>query len=326
MTAAPHTLIYTHGGGRLGNQIMRATHWIAWARTHEGQVDVVNFGLWPFAHLFAHWREHPGCMFPLRAGAPDRLARWRIAWPTALRNPLETHYRWQRAVHTAGRWWPGWQAITLDDVKGEQVDLGDPAFFARVAQSPVTMCCGWEYACWRLVAQQQAALRGYFEPAAEFARPAENFMAGLRARHDLVVGLLIRHSDYRTWDGGRFYFSTARYAEWLHQLVALHPGRRVAVVVASEERQDPSCFAGLPCHFATGTPNVGGHWFENWVELSLCDLVLSPPSTFSATAAFRGGVPLWPLATADQTLAVDQLLADGMIGAARHPLFARSVR
>src|ERR1019366_8455995 len=114
------------------------------------------------------------------------------------------------------------------------------------------------------------------------------------------VGVHIRQSDYRQWDNGRFYFSTAQYAGWIRQLVDLHPGRRIAVVVASDEWQDPAQFAGLPIYPATGNPNAGGHWFENWIELSLCDIVVCPPSTFSATAAFLGEVPLWPVMAEDQ--------------------------
>jgi hypothetical protein len=85
-------------------------------------------------------------------------------------------------------------------------------------------------------------------------------------------------------------------------------------------------FAGLPCFFATGTLNAGGHWFESWVELSQCDVIVTPPSTFSATAAFVGGVPLWPVLSADQMMAPEQRIEDGMVGAARHPLFSRSVK
>lgn len=326
MTAPPHTVIYTHGGGRLGNQVMRFAHWIAWARAHAGQVEVLNLAFWPFADYFALWREHPGCIFPLRAGRADWLARRRAALPRWLRVAGETKSRLQRAVQAAGHGWPGWQAIALDIAREESLDLDNPDFLARIARRPVTTCCGWKIASWRLVAEQQAELRGFFRPAPEFARPAADFIGALRQRHDVVIGVHIRQGDYREWNDGQFYFSTAQYAAWIRQLLDLHGGRRVAVVVASDEWQDPASFAGLPVHLTTGNPRAGGHWFENWVELSLCDFVVGAPSTFPATAAFLGGIPLWPVVTGSQAMAFDQLVSDGLIGAARHPAFSRAVK
>jgi hypothetical protein len=109
-------------------------------------------------------------------------------------------------------------------------------------------------------------------------------------------------------------------------VLELHPRRRVAFVIASEEAQNRALFAGLPCHFATGNPGESGHWFEKWIELAACDVIITPPSTFSATAAFLGGVPLWPVVHARQTMTLDQIVPDGMVGAARHPIFSRSVK
>ncbi len=326
MSQPAHTVIYTHGGGRLGNQVMRFAHWIAWARAQAGEVEVLNLAFWPYADFFAEWKNHPGCLYPVGGGWSDRLAQLRAVLPGWLRAMSEKNTRLPRVVQAAGHWWPGWGAVELDIVREESADLADPLFYAQVTRRAVTTCCGWKIACWPMVAAQQADLRPFFQPAAPFARPAEAFVGGLRAQHDLVIGVLIRQSDYREWNDGRFYFPTTQYATWIRQLLDLHPGRRVAFVVASEEWQDPACFAGLPVWLATGNPRSGGHWFENWVELSLCDFIVTAPSTFSATAAFLGAVPLWPVVAAGQNLAFDQLIPDGLIGAARHPVFSLVVK
>jgi hypothetical protein len=325
MKAPAHRVIYTHGGGRLGNQVLRFAHWIAWARAHAEDVEVLNLAFWPFARYFALWGKHPGCVFPVRRGRADWLAL-RCAATPRLRRAMEGRNRLQHAVQAAGRWLPGWQAIDLDVASGESLDLDEPGFLARVRRRAVTTCCGWRIASWRLVAEQEARLRVFFRPAPVFERSAAEFIDELRQRHDLVIGVFIRQSDYREWDDGRFYFSTSQYVAWIRQLLELHEGRRVAIVIASEVWQDPALFEGLPCFFASGSLNADGHWFESWVELSRCDLIVTPPSTFSATAAFVGGVPLWPVLSTDQVMAFEQRLEDGMVGAARHPLFSRSVK
>lgn len=322
---AAHQIIYTLGGGRFGNQVLRFVHWMAWVRAQGGDVEVLDLAFWPFAELFAVWRQHPGCVFPVRSGREDWFAR-RLAALPPLRRIVEASNRLQRAVQATGHWMPGWQAVELDISGEESLHLDDHAFVERVTRRSVTTCSGWKIANWRLVAEQETELRELFRPAPEFARRGAEFIAALRERHDLVIGMFIRQSDYRTWDDGRFFFSTVQYAAWIRQLLDLYCGRRVAVVIASDESQNPESFAGLPCFYATGTINSGGHWFESWVELSLCDFIVSPPSTFSATAAFVGRLALWPVVAADQMMAFDQIIEDGMIGAARHQEFSRSVK
>ncbi len=318
-------VVYTHGGGRLGNQVLRFAHWIAWALEHAGEVEVLNFAFWPYADQFAAWREHPGCVFPLRGGRADALAR---RWPRAAlagRGLFKKNSRMPRVVQALGRGWPGWQAVDLDIVRGEKLAL-DADFLARVRQKRVTTCCGWEIANWPLVEKHEPAVRELFRPAAEFAAPAMEFITRLRCDHDSVIGVFIRQSDYREWHDGRFFFPATQYATWMRQIVALYPETRVAFVAASECRHEPGIFADLPVHFASGSANAGGHVMRSWAELSLCDLIVSPPSTFSATAAFLGEKPLWPVATPNQTMALDQVFSGGIAAAARHPVFSLAVK
>jgi hypothetical protein len=320
----PHTVIYTHGGGRLGNQLLRFMHWMAWAREHEGEVEVIDLAFWPYAEFFEQWKNHPACVYPVRPHRLDATARPFRRLPAWLGRRAE--WRLQRVVHATGRWWPRWQAVGLDDPAGENLDLKSPDFFSSVTKHRVTTCAGWRISNWNLFEKHQAAIKGCFRPEPTFVQRAEKFMAPLRDKYDVVAGLLIRQGDYRTWREGRFCFSAETYAGWIRQLIDLHPGRRVAIVMACDESQDPSAFAGLPCYFASGSANAGGHWFESLVELSRCDFVLSPPSTFGAMAAFVGGRSLWPLLAPEQALAFDQIITDGLPGAAAHPVFGLSVR
>lgn len=320
----PVTIIYTHGGGRLGNQIIRLAHWLALTRAQPGLFNVIDMGFWRYAKYFTYWCDQPGCAFPETSAVANMLSNLQKLIPENFQSGWER--RFQPFVHAAGRYCPGGNSIALDDGRGENLDLDHPAFLADVANHRYTTCSGWKIACWRLVAEQQVELREYFRPNLHWGEVATKFIASLRPQYDLIIGVQIRQSDYREWHGGRFCFTTTQYAVWLRQLLDLHEGRRVAFVVASEERQDPASFAGLAVHFATGSANAGGHWFESWVELSLCDIIVSPPSTFSATAAWIGAVPLLPVLMVDQTMALDQLIKDGMVGAAKHAVFAHAVK
>lgn len=319
------TLLYTHGGGRLGNQLLRFAHWIAWALEHEGEVDVLDFAFWPYAALFAQWGQFPGCTFPLRPGLASRLAQMVEGLPPRWRRPLQNGYRVPRLLHRLGGWYPGWQSIELDDAAGEQIELDDPGFLARVRDCPVTTCAGWGFTSWRAVEAHEAALRSLFRPSAAWMERGRTFMESIRGKHGCVIGVLIRQTDYRAWRDGRFCYTTEQYARWIRQLLDLRPGPSPALVIACDERQDPRALSGLPYFFSRGAFNEGGHWFESLVALSLCDLILSPPSTFAAAAAFIGHVPLLPLTEERQEVTAAQLLPAGLAQAARHPVFSLAV-
>ena len=326
MSAPAHTLVYTHGGGRLGNQVLRFLHLLAWQRENADRCGLVNLAFWPLARHFAAWSDAPACAVPEAPWTVRTAARAIFGLPAWLRHPIEKHARLPRAVQAVAAGLSDCQVIALDVAQHEAIDLEAPAFLERVGARRVTVCSGWRIAGWNLVARHQAALRPWFQPAPAVRQVARDFIGALRAQHDLVAGLFIRHGDYREWHDGDFWFPVETYAGWVRQFLDLHPNRRIAVVVASDERQPPEAFAGLPVHFATGSVNAGGPWIESFAELALCEVILSPPSTFAATAAFVGGVPLWPLTAAAQALAPGQLLADALIEAARHPLFSEAVR
>lgn len=319
----PSQIIYTHGGGRLGNQVMRLAHWMAWVLEQDGRVEVRDLAFWPHAHFFATWRRHPGCVFPLRPDRWDEIARWRQLLPEVLLRRLD--WRAQHAVHALGRSLPGWQQVTLNIAAGENLYLETDALRRRMGEWRITTCSGWRIHCWNLVAKHASVLREYFRPERAFAERAAAFVAELRRKHGFLIGVLVRQEDYRVWLDGRYCFSTAQYAGWVEQALALYADLRPAALVAAAEWAGPAEFGSMPVYPSTGNPGQGGHWFEQWVQLSLCDVVLSVPSTFAATAAFRGDLPIWPILRRDQTLAKDQIIIDGMLGAARHPDYSVAV-
>lgn len=320
------TVLYTHGGGRLGNQLVRFAHWIAWTRQHLDEVEVLDFAFWPYAALFAAWAESPACVYPARPSRIARVARLINELPPRLRTRMQAGHRVARWVHQLGRRIPGWQAIELDDAAGESIDLDDPRFLESVRPYTVSTCAGWKIASWRLVEACEPELRDLFRPAAPWLERGRQFIETVRRRHGFAIGMLIRQTDYRKWWDGRFYYSTKDYARWIGQLLELRLHSNPAFIIACDERQDPEALAGLPYYFAPGAVNEGGHWYESFVALSLCDLIVSAPSTFSAAAAFVGNVPLLPLTVSDQSLCVEEILPRALIQAARHPVFSLAVK
>jgi len=319
-----HLVVYTHGGGRLGNQIIRWSHWLAWAWDHSDKAEVINVAFWPYALYFSGSHRHPGCVEPPSRVTADLLARARGVLPVSASRRVDGRiYPWSHRVACLSR---AVQSVALDDLRGETIDLDGDSMFARISSHRVTMCSGWKIAGWGRWKHHQERLRAYFQPSTAHRARGLKILSELRTNADVVIGVLIRQTDYRDWHDGRFYFSTQNYAAWMRQATELYQGRRVSFLVACDERQDPSRFEGLSFRFASGAINTGGKAFESFVELSLCDAILGPPSTFAATAAFVGGRPLWPLFESEQRLRFDQLIDNSLLDAAAHPIYSLSVK
>lgn len=114
---------------------------------------------------------------------------------------------------------------------------------------------------------------------------ARHFVATKRRQGCQLIGVLIRQTDYRLWEKGCYFYETREYATIMRRLAE---GCDVQFIVASDEYQDLSAFAGLDVAFASGREIGSKHYMESFFELSLCDKIVSPPSSFALMAAYVG--------------------------------------
>lgn len=324
--AVPGTplLLYTFSAGRFGNQLLRFFHWTAWVRELEGSCSVMHLPFWPYAKLFREWRESPACVSPRGGGWVNAVARMAGRWPWG--GEWDTNWKLQRALLRASRHMGLLGVELLEKPVAGVVNLEDPAFVERARAARYLVCGGWEYSCWGWLERHAGEVRGCFTPVPEYGDVASAFIADLRGRNDVLVGLFVRRGDYETFFDGRFYYSWCEYARWVGEVVAHYPGKRVVVVAAGDERFPREVFDGLPVVLATGSINSGGHWLESFLELALCDILLGPPSTFVACAAFYGDKPWWPLRSAGQSLRAEQILVRHIFEAACDAELALAVR
>jgi hypothetical protein len=168
-------------------------------------------------------------------------------------------------------------------------------------------------------------IRTHLQPGGEHRSVAESFIDPLREKRDKLVGVLIRQGDYRTWNGGKYFLESSRYKELMEAYAAEFPSQDVGFVIASDEQQEKALFADDSFTFATGEAVGPGHYVENFIELSLCDEILTPPSTFSVFAAILGEcpvVPLYPGVEQDGFDPVDEPICDGR----DHPILGQVIK
>jgi hypothetical protein len=112
-----------------------------------------------------------------------------------------------------------------------------------------------------------------------------DYVAAHRRRGAVLVGVLIRQTDYKRWEEGRYFFTYAMYAEIMRELAG---EENVQFLVTSDSPLDLALFQGLDVILATGRAGAEGHFMESFFELSLCDIILSPPSSVALMAAYVG--------------------------------------
>ena len=102
-----------------------------------------------------------------------------------------------------------------------------------------------------------------------------------------IIGVHLRGGDYRTWEGGKYFFTQEEYAHLMDEVLALYPDKKVKFFLSTNEQLDEAIFRGKPLvemHNPTAIHDL--------YTLSLCDRILGPLSTFSRWASFYGRVPL----------------------------------
>jgi hypothetical protein len=316
------TIWYSHGGGRFGNQMLRFAHLIAWVEEHRGHVELINLAAWPYMNLVAGYGLSAAGIYPPRRSMLNVPAKLIGLLPEKLGRGAFTLLR-ERVLNAAGETLRGKPIIRVPD-SGRGVDLGDQAFFERCTEDGGAWIVGWKLASWELVRKHGQAVRRHLNIRGGLASPGYRVANDARSEADVVIGVLCRQTDYRVFQAGRFYLEQHDTAKQLEVIRAFYPGKRVRFMVTGDEVIDPVNFPNLPIVISSGSQGMGGHFIESIAALSRCDLVVGPPSTFAAWAAFLGSRPYLPI-LAERVPAETHILNDALADAAADPICSLAV-
>ncbi len=143
-------------------------------------------------------------------------------------------------------------------------------------------------------------IREYFRPVPWVEAKAAEALQELRGAYDVVIGVHIRHGDYRTWEGGKYFIAVADYARMMAETAAAFPGSKVAFLVCSDEPRSKDEFPGLAVNFGPGKA------VTDLYALANCDyLIGSFASSYVRWAAFYGHVPIAQVRCAQDSITGD---------------------
>jgi hypothetical protein len=151
-----------------------------------------------------------------------------------------------------------------------------PAELATVASSGITISGGWKFRDRPTLQKQIVTIRSILAFRSQYLDAAR--------------------AKIRDFMGGQYFFSPEDYQRIATQAVenSGHDPSDVVVMPFSNEKLDwPATLAGARVLTA------GGSWWEDFLCLSLSDLIIGPPSTFSGSASLLGDVPWFQIKDKD---------------------------
>lgn len=182
--------------------------------------------------------------------------------------------------------------------------VGDPGsreVDRRLLETPLIAYDGWHsrYPELLLKYRQEILELFAFSPAVE-AKVTD--WLGRLPQADLTLGLHIRRGDYASWQGGKYFFSDEVYQRKVQEFCALHPGKRINVVICTNDpKLDLSSYQAVhPTTFL-----ASGSGIEDLCLLAHCDSLLGVKSTYSLWASFYRDLPIYWIEDADAPLRLE---------------------
>ena len=278
-------LIITGRPGRMANRLFLFAHIVGFAEEHHYRV--MNPTFHSYAALFENTRSDIYCQYPAasRTSLLDSLPG-----VSGIIKGTRMFYHAGRLARTLQEKFGlfGRNVAVLQEMpRGEVTLLEGPKVRSCIDPAKIILVNGWKLRAPECLQKHADKIRRHFQPIPEIEHDVHLLMQRVRQNADVVIGVHIRHTDYRRWKGGKYFFPISRYAEWMRELIPQFPGAKVSFLVCSDEPRAEQEFPGLPVVLSVNTP-VG-----DLCALSKCDYVFGPLSTYSQWASFYGNVPLF---------------------------------
>jgi len=270
--------------GRLANRLILFANFVAMAEDQGHRVSNCTFHT--YAHLFETTNRDVYCRYPVASQRSCFDIVPLVAKTIRLTRIFYRGVRTAAEINERTRML-GKKFLTLREIPdGPITDMDGPLFRDRIREAKTVFVYGWNFRAPASLERHGDKIRGYFRPMPVHEEASRQTVAVLRAKAEVVIGVHVRHGDYRSWKGGKYFYEAAQYADWMRQLSKQFPGRNVAFLVCSDEARRQEEFPGLTIGFPTGVP------VEDLGAMAKCDYIFGPPSTYSQWASFYGNKPM----------------------------------
>jgi len=131
----------------------------------------------------------------------------------------------------------------------------------------------------------------YFKPKEQYYSQVEKFVKKLRNGNKRLVGVHIRQGDFKTWMGGKFYFSLQEIKMILDDFLINQTDfnkENTIFILCSDGHVDKEIFSGLNIIQGLGSE------ISDLFTLAATDLIIgNPASSYGAWASYYGNIPIF---------------------------------
>lgn len=167
-----------------------------------------------------------------------------------------------------------------------------PCIFKKLEEGVVNEVYvgSWDFTNRVGLEKYQKEISVYFSPKEKYVEQSSKYISKIKKNFDFVVGVHIRHGDYKKWEGGKYYFSFLEVRKILDDYLASRKDRstkKYFFMICSDEKIDEDFFKGLSYATCLGT-EIG-----DLLCLSMADVIIGSRSTYGSWAAYYGGIPFF---------------------------------
>lgn len=234
--------------------------------------------IWTYANVIAFSIEHAFCVFnPSFDAERDNFLRTDNQNIQQFGHTLFTFLsRINNKIHI-------YPSINLDNGYLINLDTINPEM---LPQARVIFLFGLYFFAPKSLSKHFLAIRKIFTPSQVIKCKVSKSIDFAKKGADLLIGVHIRHGDYKNFCNGIMFYSICEYVQTMRCIKEQFPKQEVAFIVCSDEKQDFSEYPDLNVHYGLGGV------IEDLYTLASCDYIFGPNSTFSHWASFYGSVPL----------------------------------
>jgi len=272
--------------GQLCNRLCFSAQVMAFALEHK--LGVLNPTLAPYRALFPNVHRNPLGLFPRSAAVFPPVGHLAIFQLLKAINHSKKARRWLNCVRNT----------ELEEIPERNAFYRlDVEAFTRFMDKKNIIISGFGLALCasELVAKHQAQICDYFR-FSDSEKTKVCRVLGEKRGAGILVGVHIRRGDYKTYLGGRYYWDREAYLQIVRTIKhQLYPAKAQFLFCSNE--------ADFFNHeFPEESILTSGGIAGDLLSLSMCDLIVGPPSTFSLWAAFMGSTPLAKFESATECL------------------------
>ncbi|WP_051211860.1 alpha-1,2-fucosyltransferase [Butyrivibrio fibrisolvens] len=170
---------------------------------------------------------------------------------------------------------------------------------------------GWPYVDYESLKKKYNMIRDFFTFSSEVINESNKKLE--RKDNEYIIAVHIRRGDYKNWLDGKYYFENETYIRLINEAIQENKDKQVKVLICCNEaiKEEFKISHGEVIIYDSNSDVL------DLCMMSMSDLIIGPPSTFSGWASFIGHVPKFYVMSKDSTFnksesAICYMEKDGM--------------